>query len=76
VYYYHNIRTRKSGPQRFIDFHILVAGDMTVQTAHDLCEVIEKEIEDKLASTQVTIHVEPVEDKSSWDAVKGIEHMV
>ncbi len=74
VYHYHNLRTRKAGPNRFIDLHILVAGESTVQEAHDLCEVIEKEIERELANTQVTIHVEPIEDRSSWDAVQGIEN--
>lgn len=72
VTYYHNLRTRKSGPNRFIDLHILVAGETTVQEAHDLCEVIEKQIKEALNNTQVTIHVEPVEDRSSWDVVKGI----
>lgn len=76
VYQYHNLRTRKSGPNRFIDFHILITGGTTVQAAHDLCEVIENEIERKLANTQVTIHVEPVEDNSSWDAVKGIDNKI
>ncbi|MFQ5707885.1 MAG: cation diffusion facilitator family transporter [bacterium] len=72
VQHFHNLRTRKSGPVRFIDLHILVAGESTVQAAHDLCERIESEIEQKLANSEVTIHVEPVEDKSSWDAVAGI----
>jgi len=53
-----------------------VAGETSVQEAHDLCEIIEKEIEQELNNTQVTIHIEPVEDKSSWDAVKGIEDEV
>jgi cation diffusion facilitator family transporter len=74
VSHYHNVRTRKSGPTRFIDFHILMAGETTVQAAHDLCEVIEKEIETELANSQVTIHVEPVEDKSSWDVIKAIKN--
>lgn len=72
VQQYHNLRTRKAGPNRFIDFHILMPGKTSVQAAHDLCESIEAEIERKLRNTQVTIHVEPIEDKSSWDAVKGI----
>ncbi|MDD3312376.1 cation diffusion facilitator family transporter, partial [Pseudodesulfovibrio sp.] len=33
---YHHLRTRKSGPLRFIDFHLLVPGATTVQAAHDL----------------------------------------
>ncbi|HEX9653569.1 MAG TPA: cation diffusion facilitator family transporter [bacterium] len=69
---HHNLRTRKAGPNRFIDFHVLVAGSTTVQAAHDLCEVIEAEIESVLANTQVNIHVEPVEDKTSWDDAPGL----
>ncbi len=72
VLHHHNLRTRKSGPQRFIDFHVLVAGDTTVQAAHDLCVVIEKEIENELNNTQVNIHIEPYEDQTSWDAIGGI----
>jgi cation diffusion facilitator family transporter len=70
---HHNLRTRKAGPNRFIDFHILVAGSTTVQAAHDLCEVIETEIESELSNTHVSIHVEPVEDKSSWDDAQGLK---
>jgi len=68
IFHYHNLRTRKAGPTRFIDFHILVAGDKSVQKAHDLCELLETDIEGALSNTQVTIHVEPVEDDASWDA--------
>lgn len=68
IFHYHNLRTRKAGPTRFIDLHILVAGDTSVQEAHDLCEQLETAIESALSNTQVTIHVEPVEDDASWDA--------
>lgn len=63
---YHGLRTRKSGPRRFIDFHLLVPGETPVHQAHDLCEVIEKEIEGALAQSEVTIHVEPLECESSY----------
>lgn len=68
IFHYHNLRTRKSGPTRFIDFHILVTGEKSVKEAHDLCELLETDIEQALSNTQVTIHVEPVEDAASWDA--------
>lgn len=64
---FHELRTRKSGPRRFIDFHLLVPGDMTVHAAHDLCCVIEEEIESRLAQSEVTIHVEPLECDSSYE---------
>lgn len=64
---YHALRTRKSGSRRFIDFHLLLPGQTTVQTSHDLVSRIEAAIEQELPNTFVTIHVEPREDASSWD---------
>ena len=63
---FHQLRTRKSGPVRFIDFHLLVPGATTVQESHDLCERIEREIEGELERSEVTIHVEPIECDSSY----------
>jgi cation diffusion facilitator family transporter len=64
---FHGLRTRKSGPRRFIDFHLLLPGKTSVQAAHDLCCVIEDEIKAALARAEVTIHVEPVESEASYD---------
>ncbi|MFP4070743.1 MAG: cation diffusion facilitator family transporter [Desulfovibrionales bacterium] len=64
---YHGLRTRKSGARRFIDFHLLMDGDTTVQASHDLCCDIEREIHKALPRAQITIHVEPKEDGDSWD---------
>jgi divalent metal cation (Fe/Co/Zn/Cd) transporter len=64
---YHRLRARKSGPRRFIDLHLVVPGEQTVQAAHDLCEWLEAEIEAILPNASVTIHVEPAEDAASWD---------
>lgn len=64
---FHGLRTRKSGRHRFIDFHLLVPGETSVREAHDLCRVIEAEIESTLGMTEITIHVEPLECDSSYD---------
>ena len=64
---FHGLRTRKSGSRRFIDFHLLVPGETSVMTAHDLCEVIENEIKTSLNQAEVTIHVEPLECDTSYD---------
>lgn len=58
---FHDLRTRKSGPRRFIDFHLLVPGASTVNEAHALCDRIEEVLEHTLPNTAVTIHVEPLE---------------
>jgi len=64
---YHGLRSRKSGSRRFIDFHLLLPGHKTIQEGHRICCRIEKGIEEELPRSQVTIHVEPEEDKASWD---------
>ena len=55
----HDIRTRTAGPQTFIEFHLVVPGDMTVEAAHDICDRLELAIEKELVNTDVVIHVEP-----------------
>lgn len=55
----HDLRTRASGPRRFVDFHLIVPGITSVQDAHDLCDEIEVAIQTAIPSASVTIHVEP-----------------
>ncbi len=55
----HNVRLRYSGPQLFVDIHILVDGEQTLKQAHDLTEEIEHAIEQFLPDVDVTIHPEP-----------------
>ncbi len=55
----HQIRTRQAGKHRYIDLHLVVRDDMTVEKAHQLCDEIEREIKRELPDADVTIHVEP-----------------
>jgi cation diffusion facilitator family transporter len=55
----HNVRFRYSGPQLFVDIHILVDGNQTLKQAHDLTEEIEYTIQQLLPNVDVTIHPEP-----------------
>jgi cation diffusion facilitator family transporter len=64
--HYHALRTRQAGARRFVDFHLLVPGDWTVQAAHDLGEKIEEAIRQVLPGAEITVHIEPVEAESSW----------
>lgn len=61
---FHDLRSRKAGPRRFIEFHLLVPGEISVRTSHDLCDRIEEKIARELAQTSVIIHVEPIETHS------------
>lgn len=62
VYYsYNQLRSRKSGSRRFVEFNLLVPGDTSVEAAHELCDLLEDAIERRLNKTSVNIHVEPLE---------------
>ncbi|UCE98022.1 MAG: cation transporter, partial [Dehalococcoidia bacterium] len=56
---FHNVRTRKSGNLRYIDLHLVVPRHTRVEDAHNLCDHLEDEIEDRLQFVDITIHVEP-----------------
>jgi cation diffusion facilitator family transporter len=55
----HDWRTRKSGPHRHVDFHMTVCRELSVRESHDLCDAIEKKIEERFENASVNIHVEP-----------------
>ncbi|MGA2503691.1 MAG: cation diffusion facilitator family transporter [Anaerolineales bacterium] len=56
----HAIRIRPSGAHTFIDMHITMDGNLTLNEAHAATEVIEKAIHDIVSPADVTVHVEPV----------------
>jgi len=56
---YHNLRTRRAGSQKLIDFHLTVCKHLSVEEAHDITDYIEKKIGEEISGTDVTIHVEP-----------------
>ncbi|RXF72767.1 cation diffusion facilitator family transporter [Hansschlegelia zhihuaiae] len=59
----HDLRTRNAGRLTFLDFHLVVPGDMRVSAAHDICDRIERALQDEDGDMVVTIHVEP-DDKA------------
>ena len=65
---FHLLRTRRAGRRRFADFHLLVAGRCTVRDAHELAHVVEAHLRQAVPDLEVTTHIEPIEDDSSWEA--------
>ncbi|MBM3157286.1 MAG: cation transporter [Chloroflexi bacterium] len=56
---FHELRTRKSGSQRYIELHLVMPKKVTVEEAHVLCDHLEEDIKSKLPEGVVTIHCEP-----------------
>jgi len=55
----HDVRARRAGGTKHVDFHLTVPAGMSVAEAHALCDELERGIEEALTRTRVLIHVEP-----------------
>lgn len=55
----HDLRTRHAGPVIFIEFHLVVPGDITVYAAHEICDRVEDALRAEIEGAKITIHVEP-----------------
>ncbi len=64
---FHALRTRQAGAHRFADFHLLVPGNWSVHQAHDMAGKIEQALQAVLPGIEVTVHIEPIEEKASWE---------
>ena len=56
---YHTLRTRRSGPEVFIDFSVVVNRDASVELSHDLTDHLEADLKTEFPRASVLIHVEP-----------------
>lgn len=55
----HDLRTRHSGRTTFVEFHLVVPGEMRVAEAHEICDRVEAALKSELGAAVITIHVEP-----------------
>ena len=62
---FHALRTRESGARRFVELHVLVPGEWTIQKGHELAERLEGDIRDALPRATVLTHLEPLDDPVS-----------
>jgi len=56
---FHDLKTRRSGPEIFIEFHLVVPGDISVVESHDLTDHLEVDLNIEYPRATITIHVEP-----------------
>ncbi len=68
---FHKLRTRKSGSERFIEFHLIVEKDMTVEAAHKIADELERKIEARFLRTSTTVHIEPCDGSCLSECESG-----
>ena len=59
---YHDLRTRMSGAERYVDLHLVVPNNQHVADAHEFCDHLEKDIKEKIPNLSILIHIEPCEE--------------
>jgi cation diffusion facilitator family transporter len=75
----HDVRTRVAGAMTFVEFHLIVPGDMTVNESHALCDRIEAALRKRLGHASITIHVEPDSQSAAargWSGDRDGAHQI
>jgi cation diffusion facilitator family transporter len=68
---FHNLRTRKAGSQRFIDFHVMVDDRLSVGAAHKMGDEIVVALKERVPDSRIQIHVEPCEFECKESCASG-----
>lgn len=55
----HDLRSRHAGRMKFVDFHLVVPGSMSVAAAHEICDRLERAIKAEFGDALISVHVEP-----------------
>lgn len=55
----HDLRTRTSGTHDFVQFHVDMPGEMTVEEAHDIIERVEADLVSHFPDMELLIHIDP-----------------
>lgn len=68
---FHRVRTRKAGAARFVDMHVVVDPQMSVEESHSVTEKIEAEIRARFPDASVVVHIEPCDGTCDKACVEG-----
>ena len=67
---YHELRTRRAGPRRYVDMHVQFRSGTTLEEAHAIAHELQDTIRDRLRGADVLIHLEPEDRVRPGDEVR------
>jgi cation diffusion facilitator family transporter len=71
---YHQLRTRRAGPRRYVDLHLQFESGTSLEQAHEIAHAIQDAITARLHGADVLIHLEPadrVRPGTEWARAHG-----
>lgn len=54
-----NLKTRKAGGKKFVEFDLIFDENISLKKAHDITDNISLKIKEKLKNSEITVHMEP-----------------
>jgi cation diffusion facilitator family transporter len=64
---FHLLRTRQAGRRTYLDFHLLLDGDLSVREAHQITHTLASKLRAGRADLELSIHIEPIDESESWE---------
>lgn len=58
---FHELRTRRAGKYKHIDLHVTMPQHLSIKESHDICDNIERDLEQNIHNSMILIHAEPCE---------------
>jgi ferrous-iron efflux pump FieF len=55
----HDLRTRSAGANQFIQFHVELDPEISLNEAHEICEAVESDVQSRFPAAEVFIHADP-----------------
>lgn len=55
----HDLRTRSSGPHKFIQLHLVLDADMKLRDSHDIADEVEAALSKEFPDAEILIHQDP-----------------
>jgi cation diffusion facilitator family transporter len=56
---FHDLRTRRAGSEKHVDFHVVVCREYKLEDAHKVADHLEKEVMHALGNANVVTHIDP-----------------
>lgn len=60
---FHSLKTRRSGPNRFVEFHLMMPHATPLDAAHAVLKEIETDIVARMPRTSVIVHLDPCDGR-------------
>jgi ferrous-iron efflux pump FieF len=74
---WHDLRTRRSGSEKQVDFHVVVCRNHSLEEAHRVADHLEMEIREMLGNAHVVTHIDPCEiECPGADACARVKGMI